>query len=78
MPSNKELVVEAEDKATARKTSDPEPKKKPPFYVAPRKAITSKKGILSGDRADEVKAEYLAGGDEALKAFIKSGHVVKG
>ena len=54
------------------------PGKKPPFYVAPRKALTSKKGILSGDTEDEVKAEYLSGGESALKAFIESGHVLKG
>lgn len=55
-----------------------EPKKKPPFYVAPRKSITSKKGILSGDTEDEVRAKYLVGGEDALKAFIKSGHILKG
>ena len=52
--------------------------KKPAYYVAPRKALTSKKGILSGDTVDEVKAEYLAGGEDALAAFVESGHVLKG
>lgn len=51
---------------------------KPPFYVAPGKSLTSKKGILSGDNEAEVKAEYFAGGKEALDAFVKSGHVLKG
>lgn len=54
------------------------PKKKPPFYVAPGKSLTSRKGILSGDTEDEVKAEYLGGGKQALDAFVKSGHVLKG
>lgn len=61
-----------------RMAGKPQPKKKPPFYVAPRKAITSKKGILSGDTEDEVKAEYLEGGKDALEAFIESGHILKG
>lgn len=52
--------------------------KKPPFYVAPGKSLTSKKGILSGDTEAEVKAEYFAGGKEALDAFVESGHVLKG
>lgn len=62
--------------APAKKAA-PKPKK-PPYYVAPGKAITSRKGILSGDTADEVKAEYLSGGKGALDAFIESGHVLKG
>lgn len=65
----------AADKAPQRK---PAPAKKPEYYVAPRKSLTSKKGILSGDTEDEVRAEYLAGGDGALQAFVKSGHVRKG
>lgn len=64
------------DAAAAKKAE--RPKKKPPFYVAPRCAITSKKGILSGDTEDEVKAEYLPGGKDALEAFIESGHILKG
>ena len=39
------------------------------------KAITSKRGILAD--GDEIKAEDLAGGTEALEAFVKSGHVGK-
>lgn len=77
---------DAEDEATKaaaakkaeRMAGKPQPKKKPPFYVAPRCAITSKKGILSGDTEDEVKAEYLPGGKDALEAFIESGHILKG
>lgn len=84
MPSNKKtdevteaVTEEVTAEAQARK-GKPKVPKKPPFYVAPRKSLTSKKGILSGDTEDEVKAEYLAGGNDALQAFIKSGHVLKG
>lgn len=68
------------DKArkAARMENKVKKEKKPPFYVAPGKSLTSKKGILSGDTSDEVKAEYLRGGKEALDAFVKSGHVLKG
>ena len=71
-----EDAVEAKAKATAAK--EKAAAKKPPFYVAPGKAITSKKGILSGDTSDEVKAEYLEGGKDALAAFVESGHILKG
>ena len=69
-----------QDEATkAARMENKRPKeKKPPYYVAPGKALTSKKGILSGDTSDEVKAEYLPGGKDALAAFVKSGHVLKG
>ena len=50
--------------------------KKPPFSVAAGKAITSKRGILSA--GDEITADDLAGGKEALSTFVKSGHVAKG
>ena len=50
---------------------------KPPYYMAPGKAVTSKAGILSGDTADEVKAEYFEGGDETLKALVDGGYVLK-
>lgn len=73
-----EATKAAAAKKAERMAGKPQPKKKPPFYVAPRKAITSKKGILSGDTEDEVKAEYLEGGKDALEAFIESGHILKG
>lgn len=74
------MAKDAKDQVTEDvKTAKPSvSKKKPAFYVAPRCAITSKKGILSGDTEDEVKAEFLAGGQSALDAFVKSGHVLKG
>lgn len=68
----------AKAKKAARMENKVKKEKKPPFYVAPGKALTSKKGILSGDTSDEVKAEYLPGGKEALDSFVKSGHVLKG
>ena len=72
------VTAEAQARAAARKAGKPAPTKKPEYYVAPRKSLTSKKGILSGDTEDEVKAEYLAGGNDALQAFVESGHVLKG
>lgn len=73
-----DVTAKAMAKAAARKADKPQPGKKPPFYVAPRCAITSNKGILSGDTSDEVKAEYLAGGEKALQTFIDTGHILKG
>ena len=52
--------------------------KKPAFYVAPRKAITTKRGILTGDSEDEVKAGDLHGGKATLEALVESEHVLKG
>jgi len=68
----------AEAKKTVKVGKKEAKQKKPPFYIAPRKSLTSKRGILSGDTSDEVKAEYLSGGSVALAAFVKSGHVIKG
>ena len=53
-------------------------RKKPAYYVAPRKAITTKRGILSGDDEDEIRAEDLPGGEKALRDFVDSGHVLRG
>jgi hypothetical protein len=41
--------------------------------VAKGKSITSKVGILSA--GDEVTAEMLAGGADALSALLKAGHI---
>ena len=42
--------------------------------IAPGKAVTSKRGILGpGDR---INPDDLPGADKALKAFVKSGHVL--
>lgn len=68
MPSNKDLVKDIKE---AKAKAD----EKPPCFVVPGKAITSKRGILAD--GDEIKADDLAGGKEALDAFVKSGHVGK-
>ena len=73
--SNKQLsalLSELRDKANTDADADAG---KPPFYVSKGKAITSKRGILAD--GDEIKADDLAGGKDALEAFVKSGHVAK-
>lgn len=47
----------------------------PPYCIADGKSLTTKRGLLGPGR--EIKAEDLAGGDKALKAFVKSKHVTK-
>lgn len=42
--------------------------------VAEGKAITSARGVLEG--GDELSADDLGGGADALAALVKSGHVV--
>lgn len=67
---------DAEKKATeAGNEADEAKAEKTGFHVMVGKAITSKRGILAD--GDEIKAEDLAGGKEALEAFVKSGHVGK-
>lgn len=66
---------EAERKDNAAVQKD-EPKKLPPYYVKPGKALTTKRGIKSDGQ--EITAEDLIGGKEALEGFVKSGHVGKG
>lgn len=75
---SKATTQAAESKETtaleAPETAAPEA---PEFYVAPGKAITSLKGILSGENADEIKPEYLAGGKDAFEALRKSKHILR-
>jgi hypothetical protein len=61
----------------AEKAPEPEPElePEPKFYIVAGKAITSKRGILSD--GDEIKESDLPGGLKAVKAFVKSGYVVK-
>ena len=74
---------EAKEKADDEAKEKAKPAEKPPFYVAPGKAITSKRGILATeggaeiDAYTEIKADDLAGGKGALDAFVKSGHIAK-
>lgn len=51
-------------------------KKKPPYYIMPGKALTSKRGILGP--GDAIAPDDIAGGEDALRKFVKSGHVGKG
>lgn len=50
--------------------------KKPPFYIMPGKALTSKRGILGP--GDEIKVSDIAGGKDALEKFVASGHIGEG
>lgn len=74
-----ELVADLEAKvkdASLKTVADDAPKaKKPPYSVAQGCALTTKKGILAD--GDEIKAEWLEGGADAIKAFVKSGHIDK-
>lgn len=47
----------------------------PPYRVADGKSITCKKGILAD--GDEVKAEYLPGGQETLDSLVDRDFVIK-
>ena len=46
------------------------------YAVAEGKAITSRRKTILAD-GDEIRESDLAGGKEALDAFVKSGHIVK-
>jgi len=52
-----------------------EPVKLAPYTVAKGKSVTSKKGILG--EGEEIKAEYLGGKEEALRALVKARVVSK-
>lgn len=69
----KENETQKEVKAEAVAEAENE---KPPFYLMPGKALTSKRGILGP--GEEIKPGDIAGGEEALNNFVKSGHVGKG
>jgi hypothetical protein len=69
---------EPEEKEPEPEEKEPEPEEKEPelkFYIVAGKAITSQRGILSD--GDEIKEQDLPGGLTALKAFVKSGYVVR-
>lgn len=44
------------------------------YVVNKGKALTSKRGILG--EGIEIFAKDLAGGDEAIASFVKSGHII--
>lgn len=75
--ANADAAAQALDALMTPVAAAPTVTAKPPYYMAPGKAVTSKAGILSGDTADEVKAEYFEGGEETLQALVESGHVLK-
>lgn len=58
------------------KAEAPKEEAKKGHEVAAGKSITSKKGVLS--EGDEVKAEYLGGGQDALDKLVLGGFVTKG
>lgn len=76
-------AAQAKEDTKAKKDEEAKAAKKPPFYVKPGKCLTSKRGMIATERDAEIKdyaeikAEDLAGGKEALEAFVKSGHVAK-
>lgn len=72
---NDAAAAAALEKLESGETKEKEAAKKPSFCVGERKAFTTKRGILSD--GDEIKADDLPGGKEALDAFVESGHVVK-
>jgi hypothetical protein len=46
-----------------------------PYSIAEGMSVTTKKGMLS--HGDEIKAEYLGGGQDALDSLVKRKVVVK-
>lgn len=65
-----ELAKKQAEEAKAEEAELPE------FYVSKGKSITSRRGILAD--GDEITVKDLAGGEKAIKAFVKSGHISKG
>lgn len=62
----------AADKAAAEQNSS---RKKGAYYLCDGKAITTRRGILSN--GDEIKAEDISGGKEALDHFVETKHIEK-
>lgn len=67
--------AQAQAKAEQEANKPAEVPEPAPFTIAEGKALTSKKGILGP--GDEVKPEYLPGGQDTIDKFVKSGHIVK-
>lgn len=68
-------MAEAADVANNRVKPAVEEKKNPPYSIAEGKSLTSKRGILGP--GEEIKPADLAGGADAIKSFVKSGHIIK-
>ena len=69
------LKAEKAKKEQAKKEAKAEQDAIPPYRIADGKSITSKKGVLT--EGDEVKAEYLPGGQETLDYNVDRGFVIK-
>ena len=81
----------AEDAQSAKKDAQAKKAKKieqikarkPPYYVASGKALTTKRGILGGKPEDEVgeeteiKREDLPEGGTSFEKFLKLGYIIK-
>ncbi len=77
-PSDDDVAAKAasDAKAEAAKVKAEKKVKRPPFYIAEGKAITTKRGILGPD--EEIRVKDLAGGKDAIEKFVKTGHILKG
>lgn len=77
--SNEKLAALVSDLKAKKKDADTvtqaDTAPKVAYSIAKGRAITSRRGILAD--GDEIKENDLAGGQKALDAFVKSGHVVK-
>lgn len=60
-------------KAQQPEKPDDEASEETGFKVMPRKAITTKRGIIAA--GEKIEAKDLSGGEVAFKAFIKSKHI---
>jgi hypothetical protein len=72
-PKLADADADAQVKAVAEQVKAATPTK-PPYIVELGKSVTSKKGIR--DQGQEIKPEWLGGGNDALLALIESGYVV--
>lgn len=77
--SNQQLAAMLEDLQLQQRIKageiDAETLKAPGYYVASKCAITTRRGILAEGEA--ITEEDLAGGLEALQAFVKKKKVVR-
>lgn len=78
----KQPAQKAPEKVEAPKAPEKEAPKQPeqkskahPYSIAAGRSVTSKKGILT--EGSEVRADWLAGGDQALQRLVSKGVVKK-
>lgn len=72
--TNAQLQAKLDEARKPAADTDEAPKKKG-YRVAEGKSMVTKRGILNA--GDEIKADDFAGGEDVLKGFVKSGHIVK-